>query len=160
MLWMPHILFVIFGAVAMVPEWRRTALIICIASIANVIYQPLLEAAALQNDEAIILIHGASDTITILALLKWGSKGKLLQASALLLFVVWNLMFMIDYKVQSYLIYDSYMGVIFALNILQVLMISGGIYAMVNRVLERMGRYNSPLYLRRDSPVGPDREHP
>lgn len=154
MLWMPHILFVIFGAVAMIPEWRRTALIICVASLANILYQPLLESAALQNDDAIVVIHGAADAITVFALLKWGSKGRLLQASVLLLFILWNLAFLIDYKTQSYVLYDSYMGVIFALNIIQILVFSGGIYAMVNGVLEGIRRYCSPVYLRRSGTLG------
>ena len=71
MLWMPHIFLVIFGAVALVPEWRATALIIVVASLANILYQPALEVAAAAGDLNVPVIHAAADFITILALLAW-----------------------------------------------------------------------------------------
>jgi len=136
MLWMPHILLIVFGLVAFVPEWRRTCLIICAASLANVLYQPLLELAAERGDQWILVVHGIADAITIVVLLAWGSKGRMLQASVLALFIAWNLALAVDYLAPPYPIDQSYMGVIFALNIIQILLISGGIYAVVGNAIK------------------------
>lgn len=136
MLWMPHIFLVVFGIVALVPEYRATALIIFIASLANVIYQPLLNMAAADGNQNIHVVHVIADFITILALLKWGSKGNLLQASVLTAFMTWNFALLLDYKAPPYPIYDSYKEVIFALNVTQILLISGGIYAVAGRTFD------------------------
>ena len=136
MLWMPHILFVVFAAVSFIPEWRRTALIICAASLANAIYQPLLETVAAAGDQRVLVVHGVAELITILALLAWGSKGRFLQIGVLTLFISWHLALAIDYLAPPYPIYESYMGVIFTLNIIQILLISGGIYAVVGNAIK------------------------
>lgn len=136
MLWMPQILFVIFGMVAFIPEWRRTCLIICIASLANVIYQPILEIAATNDDQWVLAVHAIADAITIFALLIWGSRGKFLQASVLTLFISTNLVLAADYLAPPYPFYESYMGVIFTLNIIQILLISGGIYAVAGNSIK------------------------
>lgn len=136
MLWMPHIILVVFAAVSFIPEWRRTCLIICAASLANVLYQPLLELAAERGDQWILVVHGIADAITIAVLLEWGSKGKFLQASVLALFIAWNLALAVDYLSPPYPIDESYMGVIFSLNIIQILLISGGIYAVAGNTIK------------------------
>lgn len=159
MLWMPYIFLVIFGAVAIVPEWRATALIIFIASLANIIYQPILNIAAAQGNLDVPLVHVAADSITILALLKWGSRGWKGQAAILTLFMAWNAALLLDYRASPYPIYESYKEVIFALNLTQILLISGGIYAVAGRatdfILGGLGKNIPHLHFHRN---GPDRD--
>ena len=147
---MPYVFLIVFGLVVFVPEWRRTALIIFIAAFANVLYAPIVDAAAALGDQRATIAHVFADFITILALLKWGSRGKFtarnifkkaggakfLQAGILTAFMTWNLALLLDYKSSPYPIYESYSQVIFALNIVQILFISGGIYAGANSILE------------------------
>ena len=111
-------------------------MIICVASLANVLYQPLLELAAERGDQWILVVHGTADAITVVVLLAWGSKGRLLQASVLVLFIAWNLALAVDYLAPPYPIDQSYMRVIFALNIIQILLISGGIHAVVGNTIK------------------------
>lgn len=151
---MPVVHVVVFGAVALVPEWRRTALIIAVFALANIGYQDWLDTIAATGNKDVIAIHAMIDAITLFVVLNWGSKGmftarnifwksggaRFLQASVLTLFMTWNLALLLDYKSSPYPIYESYSQVIFALNLIQILLISGGIYAVANLVLERARR--------------------
>ena len=134
--YMPHIHLVIFGLVAFVPEWRRTCLIIVLFAILNIAYQPLVDIAADEGNQIIHLIYALADFITILALLKWGSKGRLLQASILTAFIAVNFALLLDYKFPPYPVYEVYPQVIFALNIIQLFLISGGIYAVAGNTIK------------------------
>jgi len=148
--YMPHIHLVIFGLVAFVPEWRRTCLIIALFALLNIAYQPLVDNAADEGNQIIHLIYALVDFIAILALLWWGSKGefsakaiftqpgaaRFLQAGILTFFIATNLALLLDYKAPPYPMYYAYEKVIFALNIIQLFLISGGIYAVVGNTIK------------------------
>lgn len=138
--WMPYIHILIFGVVAFLPEWRRTCLIIVFFAALNMAYQPLTNAAAADGNQNIHLIYVAADFITIMALLIWGKKGSLLQASVLTAFIAVNFALLLDYKAPPYPVYESYKEVIFALNIIQILLIGGGIYAVVKFFMDGLSR--------------------
>jgi len=139
--YMPHIHLLIFGIVAFVPEWRRTCFIIFLAALANIFYQPITAAASQALNYNVPAVYAFADFITIMALLLWGRKGSLLQASVLTAFIAVNFALLLDYKFPPYPVYEVYPQVIFALNIIQLFLISGGIYAVVGNTIKFiMGR--------------------
>jgi len=132
--YMPHIHLVMFGLVAFLPEWRRTCFIIFLAALANILYTPLTAAASQAGNYNVPAVYAFTDFIVIMALLLWGKKGSLLQASVLALAIAINLALLLDYKFPPYPVYEVYPQVIFALNLIQLFLISGGIYAVVRRL--------------------------
>ncbi len=134
--YMPHIHLLIFGIVAFVPEWRRTCFIIFLAALANIFYQPITAAASQALNYNVPAVYAFADFITIMALLIWGRKGSLLQASVLTAFIAVNFALLLDYKFPPYPVYEVYPQVIFALNIIQLFLISGGIYAVVGNTIK------------------------
>jgi len=139
--YMPHIHLVIFGIVAFVPEWRRTCFIIFLAALANIFYQPITAAASQALNYNVPAVYAFADFITIMALLTWGRKGSLLQASVLTAFIAVNFALLLDYKFPPYPVYEVYPQVIFALNIIQLFLISGGIYAVVRRLRDLSNQF-------------------
>ena len=139
--YMPHIHLVIFGLVTFVSEWRRTCFIIFIAALANILYTPLTAAASLAGNYDVPAVYAFTDFIVIMALLLWGKKGSLLQASVLALAISTNLALLLDYKFPPYPVYEVYPQVIFALNIIQLFLISGGIYAVVRRTGDTINNF-------------------
>ena len=139
--YMPHIHVVIFGLVAFLPEWRKTCFIIFLAALANILYTPLTAATSQVGNYNVPAVYAFTDFIVIMALLLWGRKGNLLQASVLALAISTNLALLLDYKFPPYPVYEVYPQVIFTLNIIQLFLISGGIYAVVRRARDTINNF-------------------
>lgn len=131
---------IVFGLIALVPEWRRTGLIICLAASANLVYADFIDGLAISGDYDAVVFHAMVDAIVAYTVLRWGSKGRFGQAAVLTLFMTWNLALLIDYLAPPYPLYEAYEPGMLALNIIQVMLVIGGIHAMVGGALEHLKR--------------------
>ncbi len=147
MQYMPFIMLFIFGFIAHFPgKYRRTAYILSMAMLVNVSLIPLFQEMAKDHNTDLTFIYGAIDLIVATCMLKYGSKFKIAQTGILASAVFLNAVMLIDYG--SHLIpYATYYYTIFGMNVLQILLVIGGLRGIFYRFYNRDGQKRErPLF--------------
>jgi len=125
---MPYISCAVFLFVCLFPgEYKKTAFVLFLAFVVNIALMALFEQLAQQNNSDVVFIYGAIDCIVACFMLKYGGKYKIGQACILVTAVLLNAIILMDYNAAT-ISTEAYYYIIFALNIGQILLISGGIY--------------------------------
>ena len=143
MFYMPYISIAVFLVCLFASEYRRTAFILLSAAVINVAIMALYEYMAMQNNPDVVFIMGSIDVLTAYVLVYLGSKHKLKQAFILIGATVLNSVMLMDYY-SNLIPVDLYYKVIFILNLIQMLIMRGGIWSGVNVIRDRIIKV-SPL---------------
>jgi len=116
--------------------WRSTAFIVLAASLVGIGLSGLFTRVWIIDSEnpSLYFVAGSVDTIAAAILLKYGSRGKNQMAKILAIFGLVNVVAMIQISFGDGWTYILYDWVIFALNCIQILLFSGGIYECVGRL--------------------------